>query len=174
MPSEIPGVSFVGLRLAATAAILRERRRPPLIERLRGPNLEGQLRTLEQPFQPSKDLRVGQRQLFERTVPDLWGQLIELLVEGGGECLLELLLDLRVDPPQMVDGPRLGADPPGLVEDLARDPRDSEQALRVQSEPRGGDHIGGRRRIFRRFLGFLGHRRRLQRKQGLTPRQREG
>ncbi len=81
---------------------------------------------------------MGQRQLLERAVPDVRGELIELFVEGRRQGLLQLLLYLAVDPPQMIDGPRLRADPTSLLEDLAGHPRDAKESLGVKSKPWGG------------------------------------
>jgi hypothetical protein len=104
--------------------------------------LEGELGPLEKALQPPQDLRVGQRQLLQRAVPDLGRELVQLRVELRREGLLELLLDLSVDAAEMVDRTRFRTDPPSFIQDLAGDPGDPQESLWVEREPRGRDRVG--------------------------------
>src|SRR5438093_1015587 len=59
------------------------------------------------------------------------------------ERVLQHLADLRMDAPKVIDGSRLGPDPPGLVEDLAGDTGDAQQSLWIEGETRSRNHILG-------------------------------
>src|SRR5712691_8669415 len=64
-----------------------------------GLELDGQLRSLEQPLQPAEDLGVGQGQLLEGPRSDLRGELVELPVQFVGKGFPELALDGVEDAP---------------------------------------------------------------------------
>jgi hypothetical protein len=74
---------------------------------------------------------VGQGQLLERSVANLWGQLVELPKQLGRQRILELLVDLGVDPSKVVDRSRLRPDASGLVEDFPGDTGDAKQLLGI-------------------------------------------
>ena len=90
---------------------------------------------------------MGQSELLERAVADVRGQIPQLVVELPRQRLLELLADLAVDPPEVIHGAGLGADPPSLLEDLAGDAGDPEELLGIHGP--GSRQAGA----FRRGVG---------------------
>jgi site-specific DNA recombinase len=111
----------------------RERLSDP-IEGLGGLVLQGQLGSLEQPLEPPQDLGVRQGQLLQGAVADVRGQVVQLFVELAGEGLAQLVGDLPVDPPEVIDRPGLRTDAPSLLQDLPHHSGDAKQALRIEGE----------------------------------------
>src|SRR5438874_1113655 len=104
---------------------------PSLAERPRRLELDRELCSLEQPLQPAEDLCVRERQLLQRPRADVRRELVQLLVERVRERFAKLRLDRVEHPAKVIHRAFLGADAPCLLEHLARDPSDAEQALGI-------------------------------------------
>src|SRR6266542_2780503 len=153
---QVPRVGGVWILLAAVVASGRQWLADSF-ERLGRLHLQGQLRPLEQTFQPAQDLRVGQGQLLERSVSHVGREVVELLVKLRRQGLLQLVVDLSMDPAEVFHRAGFGADPSGFVEDLSRHSSDPEEPLRVQAVSRSRGVVDGLRRFTGRAFSRAVH-----------------
>src|SRR5205807_7045612 len=135
---------------------------PPLRlrERSHGLQLHGDLRPLEESLQPAQDLGLTERELLERPLLDVRRELVELLEQLAREGVAQLVVDLGMQPAEVVDGSGFRTDPPRLLEHLARHGRDPDQTLRVDrgrlGRARPGRSIRAILSLGLRLLGWFG------------------